>query len=403
VQLSILLLTADRPAIQPLSNALTGLGHGVTVVVRPDEAVAAAAAYSLLLVDSVTAPATVGDVVTLLRANETTAGVPVLAISRTTDLEERIGLLEAGADDVIARPFTEAELMGRIEALALRSQSSPVRSRAAIADGRHRLVTVFSPKGGVGTTTIATNLALVAAEAHPGQVLLIDLDMSFGQVTSHLNLVPKQTLLELVRDEAALTEPDLFRTYAIQHPSGLHILAAPPTPAFAALITAEHVDLVLARALEVYEFVVVDAGTALDPRVSSIFSVSETVVVPVIPEIPALNSVHILLDQLADTGSLGAQTVFILNNAFARDLLKRSDVETALGHPVSADLPYDPIVYLKAVNEGVPVVRGAPKSLPAEKLRALANLIFGPSLLPSSNGSTPKTVKKEKRGLFGRR
>ena len=140
----------------------------------------------------------------------------MLVIAQTADLEERIALLEAGADDVIAKPFDARSSLARIDALAVRSQL--VGPAGSIGDeGRHRLVTVFSPKGGVGTTTIATNLALLAAEAHPDQVLLIDLDLSFGQVASHLNLQPKQTLLELVRDEAALHEVELFRRYAIHH------------------------------------------------------------------------------------------------------------------------------------------------------------------------------------------
>ncbi|HYO43058.1 MAG TPA: AAA family ATPase [Candidatus Limnocylindrales bacterium] len=399
MQLSILLLAIDKSSVQPLANALAAPGHGVTVVTRPDEAVSAAAGYSLLIVDQVTPPATLGDVVTMLRAGVQTAGVPVLAIAQTTDLEERIRLLEFGADDVIARPFDLPELTSRIDALALRSGSTAEAGRGIGDQDRHRLVTVFSPKGGVGTTTVATNLALVVAEAHPNKVLLIDLDLSFGQVASHLNLQPKQTLLELTRDEAALHDADLFRTYAIHHASGLHILAAPPSPSFAALVTGDHVDMTLARALEAYEFVVVDAGTALDQRLSSLFGLSEAVVIPVLPEIPALNSVHILMDQLAETGELGARTVFVLNNAFARDLLKRTDVETALGSRISAELPYDPIVYLKAANEGNPVVRGAAKSLPAEKLRALASIVFGATLLPGNAGD----AKKEKRGLFGRR
>lgn len=403
--LSILLLAIDKRSVQPLANALAGPGHGVTVVVRPDEAVAAAAGYSLLIVDQVTPPATLGDVVTMLRATKKTAIIPVLAIAQTPDLEERIRLLEFGADDVIARPFDLPELTARIDALALRSGSSPTatgagRGRGIGDEDRHRLVTVFSPKGGVGTTTVATNLALVAAEAHPNKVILIDLDLSFGQVASHLNLQPRQTLLDLARDDAALHDADLFRTYAIQHASGLHILAAPSSPWSAALVTADHVDLALARALEAYEIVVVDAGTALDQRLAAIFGLSESVVIPVLPEIPALNSVHILIDQLAETGELGARTVFVLNNAFARDLLKRTDVETALGSKISAELPYDPIVYLKAVNEGNPVVRGAAKSLPADKLRALATIVLGPALLPSQAG---QAGKKDKKGLFGRR
>lgn len=402
MQLSILLLAIDKASVQPLANALATPGHGVTVVTRPDEAVAAAAGYSLILVDRVTPPATIGDVITMLRAGEQTAQVPVLAVAQSADLDERIGLLEAGADDVIAKPFDLPELLSRVDALALRSGSAASGPGASIGDeGRHRMVTVFSPKGGVGTTTVATNLALIAAEARHNKVLLIDLDLSFGQVASHLNLQPKQSLLELARDEAALHDADLFRTYAIHHSSGLHLLAAPPSPSFAALVTADHVDLALARALEAYEIVVVDAGTALDQRLTAIFSLSDAVVIPVLPEIPALNSVHILIDQLAETGELGVRTVFVLNNAFARDLLKRSDVETALGAKISAELPYDPIVYLKAVNEGSPVVKSAPKSLPAEKLRALATTIFGGALVPSSNSGD--SAKRDKKGRFGRR
>lgn len=401
MQLSILLLAGDRSAAQPLASILATPGHRVTVLTGIDEALAAAGGHGLVMIDSVPAGATVAGAVTRLRAAEATASIPVLAVAHSGDLDETIALLESGADEVIARPFHEQELLGRIEALGLRAQLAPHAAVRSIgAEGRHRLVSVFSPKGGVGTTTVATNLAVVAAESRPDAVLLIDLDLSFGQVASHLNLQPKQTLLDLVRDEAALSETDLFRTYAMHHASGLHVLAAPPSPSFASLITADHVDRIISRAMEAYEVVVLDAGTALDNRLATIFSQSETVVVPVLPEIPALNSVHVLLEQLQDTGALGGRTVFVLNNAFARDLLKRSDIETALGHRLSAELPYDPIAYLKAVNEGNPVVRSAPKSPPADKLRALANAVFGGAIAAAGAAEAPK---KERRGLFGRR
>ena len=135
------------------------------------------------------------------------------------------------------------ELEARVEGLSVRFQRSKERSALvavnAIGDPRgRRIVSVFSPKGGVGTTTIATNLAILAGERNPGGTLLIDLDLSFGQVSSHLNLEPKQTLVELARDDAALREPELFRTYMVPHPSGIQVLAAPLAPGFASLIDA---------------------------------------------------------------------------------------------------------------------------------------------------------------------
>lgn len=400
MQLSILLLATDRVAAEMLSGALSRPGHGVTVVATAEELLRQASGYSMVVIDQVPPPATVATVIAGLRANEETAGTPVIAVAQSDDLEQRIALLEAGADDIITKPFDHVELEARVEAASLRfqrSQTAPAGSAKTSDAKARRVVTVFSPKGGVGTTTVATNLALIAAEHHPNKVLLLDLDLSFGQAASHLNLQPKQTLLELIRDDAALREAELFRTYIVHHAGGVHLLAAPPAPGFASMVTAEHLERVLARALESYEIIVVDAGTSLDERMLALFSRSDVVIVPVLPEIPALNAVHLLLDQLTETGSMGATTMFVLNNAFARQLLKRTDIENALGAKVTADLPYDPFVYLKAVNEGVPVVRSAPKSQPAEHLRRLAGIVFG----TTERAALP--VNRERRRLFGRR
>jgi pilus assembly protein CpaE len=402
VQLSILILAPDRSAAGPLAEPLAAAGHGVTVVSTIADLTKAAAGYSLIVIDRVAAPATPAEAIAGLKGNESTAILPVLAVAQTAGIDEQIALLEAGADEVITRPFASAEVVARIEAMTL-SMAGPAgpASRRGIGDPHgKRAITVFSPKGGVGTTTIATNLALLAAERHRNRALLMDLDLSFGQVASHLNLQPRQTLLDLTRDEAALHDADQFRTYTIQLATGLHVLAAPPSPSLASLVRSEHIDLAIARALEAYDVVVVDSGTAMDDRHAGVYSRSDTVLIPVVPEIPALNAVRLLLDLLSETGSLGAQTLFVLNNAFARDLLKRTDIEAAIGAKIGAELPYDPIVYLKAVNEGVPVVLGAPKSVPAERFRALADVVLGAVAAEPSVAEPPK---KEKRGLFGRR
>jgi pilus assembly protein CpaE len=400
VQLSILLLASDRNAASQVAQALAAPGHGVTVVATVADLLASAPRYSLVVLDRVPAGTTIAEVIAQLRADTSTPTAPILAISQTGDVEERIALLEANADDVLTRPFDTAELASRVEALAMDAQRADNRSTGRTV-GDHsgrRVIAVFSPKGGVGTTSVATNLALIAAERHPNQTLIMDLDLSFGQVASHLNLTPKQTVLELARDVAAQHDPELFRTYAIHHPGNLQVLAAPPGPGFSSLITAQHIEQIIAVATAAYEVVVIDAGTALDERAMTVFSASDTTVIPVLPEIPALNSVHLMFDQLSDIGALGGSIVFVLNNAFARDLLKRTDIETALGAKIAAELPYDPLVYLKAVNEGVPVIRGSARSAPAEKLRILADVVFGPVAGVSGAASS-----KEKRGLFGRR
>jgi pilus assembly protein CpaE len=252
-------------------------------------------------------------------------------------------------------------------------------AEGSLASKPRRTVAVFSPKGGVGTTTIATNIAIAQAQKHPDRVVLIDLHLQFGQVATHLNIEAKQSLADVVRDDAAMREPELLRTYATRHDSGLHVLAAPATPEMAELVEPKHVEQILQTVLGSYDEVVIDAGSVLDERTMAVFERADTVILPVYPEIAALKAVHALLEYLSETGSIGAKASFVLNNAFAREILKMRDVESALGTKVAAELPYDPFLYLKAVNEGEPIVRGAPRSTAAERLAKLAAASFNDS------------------------
>jgi pilus assembly protein CpaE len=344
------------------------------------------------------------DICREVRSTPSMAAVPVLCVASSEDVEERIGYLEAGADDVISRPFDPREVEARVEALLLRFRRSKDLAPVISADGltlakARRTVVVYSPKGGVGTTTIATNIAVAAGVRRPDRVVLVDLDLQFGGVAMHLNLDPKQTIADVVRDDAALREPELLRTYAMRHDSGLHALAAPTTPEAAELVTPDHVAHVLGTLLEGYEAVVVDAGSTLDERVLTAFEAAETIVLPVYPEMAALRAVHALLDYLNEAGTIGAKATFVLNNVFAREILRQRDIESALGTRISAELPYDAFLYLKAVNEGVPIVLGAPHSPAADALTKLSTRAFGQDgfMVPEESG------KKGSRFGFRRR
>jgi pilus assembly protein CpaE len=406
---TILVLESADAGAQSLAPILTTAGYTVTRTSDPDDAFAKVAEHRLAIIDIGQTPKgakTAFDLCREIRATPSIAPIPILCVAATDDVEERIGFLEAGADDVVARPFDGREVEARIEALLLRFQRSRELAPVVSADGLtlarpRRVVAVYSPKGGVGTTTIATNIAVAAAQRKMDRVVLIDLDLQFGGVASHLNLEPKQTLLDVVRDASALREPDLLRSYAVRHDSGLHVLAAPPTPESSELISPDHVTHILDTLLESYDAIVVDAGSALDERVLRVFEAAETIVLPVHPEMSALKAVHGLLDYLNETGSIGAKSTFVLNNMFAREILKPRDIESVLGTRISSDLPYDPFLYLKAVNEGVPIVLGAPRSPAAEQLVKLSTTAFGADGFIVPAGEVEK--KKPRRFGFGRR
>ncbi len=402
---SILLLDSDPEAGAAIDAILSVAGYKITLTADTDEAFARAAEHQLVIIDMATGPRAALDICRKIRATPAMAAVPVLCVSASDDVEERIQFLEAGADDVITRPIDARELEARIEALQVRFHRSRDLAPLIAADdglslGRaRRTVAVYSPKGGVGTTTIAVNVAIAAVARRPDRVVLVDMARQFGGVATHLNLDPKQTLADVVRSDAALREPELLRTYSMRHGSGLHVLAAPAAPQSAETITPAHVAQVLSTLLQSYDLVVVDAGSTLDERVLTIFKAADSVILPVYPEMAALNSMHALLKYLSEAGSVGLKSKFVLNYVFARDILKLRDVESSLGAKVAFELPYDPFLYLKAVNEGVPIVLGAPRSAPAERLVRLSASIFG----EDGHAVPVKATEKKGGGLFRRR
>ncbi|HWP63316.1 MAG TPA: AAA family ATPase [Candidatus Binatia bacterium] len=376
----ILLVEADPEAAAPIEAALAAAGHPVTRVATAADALRAAAGVGLVVIDVLPEGESAVELCRDIRRTPALAAVAVMCVAQSDDVEERIRFLEAGADDVVVRGFDARELEARVDALILRFQRSrrPEALGGLVAERpEQRTIVVFSPKGGVGTTTIATNIAVAAATKTPDRVCIIDLVLQFGQVATHLNLEPRQTIADLVRDEPALSEPELLRTYALRHDSGCHVLPAPVAPDNADLVTADHVRQILGTALGTYDRLVVDAGSRLDERVLAALEVASGVVLPISPEIAALKALHTVMEYLNESGAAGGRTTFVLNRIFARDILRPRDIETALGARIDVELPYDPFIYLKAVNEGDPVVRGAPRSAPAAALTRLAERVFG--------------------------
>ncbi|MFI5227034.1 MAG: CpaE family protein [Candidatus Limnocylindrales bacterium] len=402
---NLLLVESDATSRDVISNVLTSVGYTVTVVSDATEAFRRAGEHQLVLLDVVTGDRSAADVCREIRSTPSMAAIPVLCISQSDDVDDRIRFLEAGADDVMAKPFDARELEARVEALLLRFQRSRDLTPTVALDGAtaasRRVVSVFSPKGGVGTTTIAVNIAVATAMRRPERTLLIDLDRQFGQVATHLNLTARATLADVVRDESARREPEFLRSFAAHHESGLHVLPAPGSPELGETVGNEQVERLLANAADAYDAVIVDVGSHLDEQALTALEGADGVVFPFYPEIAALKALHSLIDVLGEIGSVVAKSTFVLNNMFAKEILKMRDIEGALGTKVAVDLPYDPFIYLKAVNEGIPVVRGAPRSLAAERLTQLAWTAFGEDV--AATVPVEEEEHKSGFGLFGGR
>ena len=401
----ILICARAKELRSELEEALSDSGHRTVSVTTPADAVATmrGAGVDLIVAEGLAASGAIASLRTAADGKVT----PILVVAPAHDVEARIAFLEAGADDVIAGGFARNELESRVMALLIRS--GKVRPDSARTSSTE-LVTFFSPKGGVGTTTLAVNTAVLlagggSAAASPGagpaqetaRVLLIDLDLQFGQVATHLNLTPRYDIAVLASDEAALEDATVALSYLTAHGSGVSVLAAPPRLEADFGITLEQIQRIVELLRPSFDHILVDLGSRLDPRALWMLDQADAQVVVLFPEIAALRATSQLLTFLAETSAGEPRSQIVINHVFPKELLKTRDVENLLRAKPAAEIPYTEVDMIRSVNEGVPIVIGHPASPAAIAMRRVAQTIMGiehPATAPA---------KRERRGLFGRR
>lgn len=397
------ILLLGNAASDPLVKVLGRAGRFLTRIDDPAQLAEAGSEHDVIVLDTVPSPGSLADLCREVRAVPALAQVPILAISVTDDVEDRIRLLEAGADDVMIRPIDDRELDARVEALDLRHRrSKELRPSTLVASTKRpgrRLIVVYSPKGGVGTTTVSVNVALAIAARDPDGVALVDLTSMGGQVAIHLDLRPKLTIADLIRDSQGMISPEILRsTYLTRHERGVLVLAGSAAPATSTLMSGEEATRILEGVLTAVPTVVVDLGSHLDERVLVSLDAADDVVIVVTPDFPALQAVHSFFEYQTEAGSQAHEPTIVVNEIYALQTLTPGDIDSALGRRVAMRIPYDPLLYLRAANQGNPVFASAPTSQPARRYDQLAAILLGED--------APGTVNEPRRrglaGIFGR-
>lgn len=400
----ILICARDTVLRDELDANLVAAGYHTSLVGSPADAVAAMrhAHFDLIVAEGLAASGAIAS----LRTAGLDGVTPILVVAPADDVEARIAFLEAGADDVIVGGFAHSELTGRVMAQLIhagrvRPEDAPVSSSAEI-------ITFFSPKGGVGTTTLAVNTAVLLAGGEASRresngrtdaitaprTLLIDMDLQFGQVATHLDLAPRFDLFALASDAQALSDPDLARTFLTSHSSGLAVLAAPVRPEADARITLDSLQAIIECLRPSFDHVIVDLGSRLDPRAVWLLEQSDAHVFVLFPEVAALRAMSMFIAFLSDTAPLRSRSSLVVNHVFPRELLKARDVEHLLRIRPAAEVPYAESDMIRSVNEGVPLVIRRPGSPAAIAMRTVAHAVIG---------TEEPAPRRRKRGLFSRR
>jgi pilus assembly protein CpaE len=299
---------------------------------------------------------------------------------------------EAGADDVITVPQSAEQVAFTLQKVIARKKGLAVPGKAAAP-----LVAVLGPKGGTGKTLIATNLAVALAQ-RDANVVLVDLDLQFGDIGLALGLSPERTMYDLMKAGPPFDHEKLDR-HLMKHSSGVKVLIAPTRPDQASAVSIEFLRDIYASLRTMCDAVIVDTPPGFTPEVIATIDVSTDVCMVGMLDSLSLKNTKLGLETLDLMGYDTDHVSLVLNRADSRVGITPDDVSTIVGRGPDVSIPSDREIP-RSVNEGTPIVAARQTSGAAKAFRALADIYAktpapAPAPLPSSTTGV--------RSLIGRR
>lgn len=396
----VVCLPADELA--PVRAELEGTGFGTIAVERPDELEAVLREYhdvAVALLDFESDLSTSLELYSLLHDGD--RDIPCLMVVSPRALERFAGVSRSSDDDeYFIRPYSTESLRWRVEAMWVRRQTVDDGSGVVLQGGvdaamwsrRATVIAVFNPKGGVGKTTVATNLAAALQLRHAKAVLLVDADTETGHVTTSLDVNQIRSVADAWCDEAEGGQPEGLAEISSAHESGLRLVALTTNPFETESLDPERVTTAINGARAGFDFVIVDLHPSYSPLNLAILSISDRILVPVTPDFPAIQASVKLRDVATQLG-VSERLALVINRANSG--VSVTDMERTIGIPTLASIRSGGLLFVRAANLGKTVLERYPKEKVTEDFDTLAERLVGPT--------KPSGAPKPAFRLFGRR
>ncbi len=311
------------------------------------------------------------DAIELMRAIDISrpeVGMVVLRVGLTP--ETMLRFLRHGAREVLDVNLTGddelSQAFDRVFALA----GQRISSLAAAPEKARRIIAVLSPKGGTGKTTISTNLAVGLARAMPNQVLLIDLDMQFGDVASALGVTPEHSLKDALG--AGNVDMTSLKVFLTRHDSGLALLTPPDSLADAEDLDPDVLKRTIASLAEEFPIIILDTAAGIDEHAVVALEFATDLLFVTTTDVPAIRAIAKQVEALNRLNMLDAKRTFVLNRSNAKVGLSQTDIEQTVGMMADFTIPSSRVIPL-STNQGVPHVASGASDAPAKALRELVD------------------------------
>ena len=295
--------------------------------------------------------------------------VSIFATSLDKSSDTILKVMRAGATEYLPRPVTEADLT-----YALQKVGRLRLTRPAPEDEAGRIFTVFSPKGGVGVTTIAINLATDIFEATKKPTILVDLDLNSGDATTFLNMKPSYTISDVTVNISRLDKSFLQGVVA-KHESGIYVLAEPQKVEEGVSISGVDIKKVLSLLKSMFKYIIIDAET-ISERTTIALEMSDMILLVFFMSQTGIKNMQRYLTSFDKMG-LGRDRVKLVANRYVKKSdIKIEDAEKALNYPIFWAVPNDWDTTMTCLNKGITISMGSPKSQLNVSLNELARAII---------------------------
>jgi len=301
-----------------------------------------------------------------LRGHHRTAGVPILMFSEMGEAPDALVGYAAGADDYLPKPFELAILEAKVQAMLRRAAGMTAKAN------RGKVILFAHAKGGVGTTSLAVNIAVLLASKASRPVGLLDLDVEFGDSAVYLNLHPNQTLADLKASPGAPVDEALFEGFVTESGS-VRLVVGADSPERAELVTLPAIQLAIDRLSATCQYVLIDSPASFSERTLTALDTSDLICLVTSASLPSLKATQRCLDLFDKLGVDAGRVRLILNYSTTHVM----DVKTAAG--ILGRKP-DFVVQRsesldRAANSGRPLVTSHPGDLLVADLMRLADWI----------------------------
>jgi pilus assembly protein CpaE len=342
-----------------------------------------------------------------LAAEVPSAAVIMMSVQGEADYLRRSML--AGAREFLVKPFSSDELTASIRQVWSRekdklSRYAPVVQSTEISNGSGEpasVVAVFSPKGGVGRTTVSVNLAVAAAQTGK-RVALVDASFQFGDVGVLLNLNPRNKSIADLAGELQAGEAESLDAFMITHSSGVRVLLAPPSPEQAELIGPLAVKRVLQGLRGSFDLVVVDCPSTFNEPTLAVLDEADLILTLLTLEITSVKNMRLFLEVCEQLGYGPEKIRLVLNRADSTLGIRVADVEHSIGRKVDHTIVSDGRSVVYALNRGVPFFLSNREAQVSQDIARLAAAVTGPppTTVTARPGEKAAKVPAKNKSLF---